>query len=389
MIAPTATRDEMLARVRALLPGFRARAEAAEEARQLPPESAAELLEAGLARILSPPRFGGYGLGVDTWFDVAREIGAADLSHGWCASLIIHHAHLVGLFPEEAQQAVWADGPDVAIAASVPPTTQVARADGGYRISGRQSAYASGVGHSSWVIVGGMVHEGSGPEWLLFLVPPGSYKVADTWFTSGMRATGSNTIITEDVLVPASRVVRVSDLRVGKGPGGALHANPIYRAPFFSFAPLTFAAPILGAAQGAYAYFRDWSRERKAGRGIAVAALTSVQVRLARAAADLDAAELLLRRAAEVPQAPAPPPSDLLARSIRDITRATELAVGAADALMALSGAAGFAASNPIQRAWRDIHVASMHVALNSENNFAHFGRMEFGLGRDPDQPFF
>src|SRR5690242_6060685 len=116
-----------------------------------------------------------------------------------------------------------------------------------------------------------MVHEGSGPEWLLFLVTPGSYKVAGTWFTSGMRATGSNTIITEDVLVPASRVVRVSDLRVGKGPGGALHANPIYRAQFFSFAPLTFAAPILGAAQGAYAYFRDWSRERKAGRGIAVA----------------------------------------------------------------------------------------------------------------------
>jgi alkylation response protein AidB-like acyl-CoA dehydrogenase len=218
---------------------------------------------------------------------------------------------------------------------------------------------------------------------------PGSYKVADTWFTSGMRATGSNTIITEDLLVPASRVVRVSDLRIGKGPGGALHASPIYRAPFFSFAPLTFAAPMLGAAQGAYAHFRDWSKDRKAGRGVAIAGLTSVQVRLARAAADLDAAELLLRRAAQAPQAAEPLSPDLLARSIRDITRAAELTVGAVDTLMALSGAAGFAASNPIQRAWRDIHFASMHVALNSENNFAHFGRMELGLGRDPDQPFF
>jgi 3-hydroxy-9,10-secoandrosta-1,3,5(10)-triene-9,17-dione monooxygenase len=379
----------MLARVRALVPAFRARAEAAEDARRLPAESASELLDAGIARVLAPPRFGGYGLGLDTWLDLVREISAADASHGWCASLMVHHPHLVGQFPEEAQQAVWADGPDVAIAASVLPATQVARANGGYRVSGRQSAYASGIGHSSWVIIGGMFDQGSGPEWLLFLIPPGSYKVADTWFTSGMRATGSNTVITDDVLVPETRALRVADLRVGKGPGGALHASPIYRAPFFSYAPFTFAAPILGAAQGAYAHFRDWSRERKAGRGVAVAALASVQVRLARAAADLDAAELLLRRAAEVPQAPEPPSPGLLARSIRDITRAAELGVAAADTLMALSGAGGFALSNPIQRAWRDVHFASMHVALSSENNFAHFGRMEFGLGRDPDQPFF
>jgi 3-hydroxy-9,10-secoandrosta-1,3,5(10)-triene-9,17-dione monooxygenase len=54
-----------------------------------------------------------------------------------------------------------------------------------------------------------------------------------------------------------------------------------------------------------------------------------------------------------------------------------------------MSGSAGFAASNPIQRAWRDIHFASMHVSLNFENNFTHFGRLEFGLPRDPHLPFY
>ena len=110
---------------------------------------------------------------------------------------------------------------------------------------------------------------------------------------------------------------------------------------------------------------------------------------MARAAADLDAAELLLRRAAGVPEAESSLSASLLARSVRDFTRATELVVGAIDALIALSGTAGFAASHPIQRAWRDIHFAAMHISLNPENNFAHFGRMEFGLGRDPAHPFF
>ena len=71
----------------------------------------------GLARILMPARFGGYGLDFETWHDVVVEISRADASHGWCASLIVHHAHLVAQFPEERQQAVWADGPDVAISA--------------------------------------------------------------------------------------------------------------------------------------------------------------------------------------------------------------------------------------------------------------------------------
>ena len=118
----TATKEDVLARVRALVPGIGARVAAAEEARTLPPKSISELMDAGIARILMPPRYGGYGLGIDTWFEVVREISTADASHGWCASLIIHHPHMVAQFPEEAQQAVWADGPDVAIAASVLPT---------------------------------------------------------------------------------------------------------------------------------------------------------------------------------------------------------------------------------------------------------------------------
>ncbi|HXX02709.1 MAG TPA: acyl-CoA dehydrogenase family protein [Xanthobacteraceae bacterium] len=382
------THDAMLTRVRGLIAGIRERAAAAEEARTLPRESVDALIAAGITRILIPPRFGGYGLSLDTWFEVVREIGKADASHAWCASLMIHHPHYVGQFAEDAQKAVWSDGPDVPIAASILPFGQVTPAPGGYRITG-EFPFASGVNHSRWVIVGGMVSANGPPEWTFFLVPPGDYQVIDTWFTGAMRATGSNTIVCENVVVPESRTLRLSALREGQGPGGALHANPIFRAPFITYAPLTFVTPMLGAAQGAYEIFRDWTRNRRGTGGVALAEITSFQTRLGRAAADLDAAEMLLRRAVGVPQAPTPASLALRARSMRDFSRASEFCVGVVDTLIAMSGTAAFAGSHPIQRAWRDIHFAAMHVSLNAEQNFAHFGRTEFGLPRDPHQPFF
>ena len=70
---PTHRRDAILARVRALTPMIRAGAAAADEARRLPQETVDALLAAGISRILIPPRYGGYGLSLDTWFEVGSR----------------------------------------------------------------------------------------------------------------------------------------------------------------------------------------------------------------------------------------------------------------------------------------------------------------------------
>ena len=93
------THEEILARIRGLTTGIRDGAAAAEEARTVPCETIDALLSAGITRILVPPRFGGYGLGLETWFEVVREIGKADASHAWCASLMIHHPHYTANSP--------------------------------------------------------------------------------------------------------------------------------------------------------------------------------------------------------------------------------------------------------------------------------------------------
>ena len=140
---------------------------------------------------------------------------------------------------------------------------------------------------------------------------------------------------------------------------------------------------MLGAALGAYEIFRDWTKTRRGTGGVAIAEIPSIQVRLGRAAADLD-----FRRIAVAPRRGygANTVSALVGvarATMRDCARSAELCVSAIDALIAMSGTAAFAATHPIQRAWRDIHFASMHVSLNPEQNFAHFGRTELGLPRD------
>jgi 3-hydroxy-9,10-secoandrosta-1,3,5(10)-triene-9,17-dione monooxygenase len=382
--------EEFLEVMRGLAPGFRERALDGERLRSLPPESAAQLIDAGVARMLVPKRWGGLELGLGAWLDVTLEAARADASHGWCTSLLIQQPVMFASFPEAAQAAVWAEGPNVAIAGSLMPVLRVERVEGGYRISGK-SPFASGVSTASWVWLGGMVQSEAGgpPTWTLFLVPAGEYEVLDTWHMAAMSGTGSNTIVTDDVFVPEERTVTWAQMVSGEAPGAQLHDNPLYRTPFASYNTIGFAGTVLGAARGAYEHFRDSTKTKKTPGGGNVAETTSIQVQMARASADLDAAELLLRRMIATAEAPEGVTLELRARSMRDSSRAAELVLGAIDTLLALSGTAGFASTNPIQRAWRDIHFATRHASLSPENSFAHWGRTQLGVERPASMPVY
>jgi len=170
-----------------------------------------------------------------------------------------------------------------------------------------------------------------------------------------------------------SRVLRVADLVAGR-EGGA--NGGIFRLPFYFYSALTFLAPMLGASHSAYETLRQWLIARMSG---SAPAKVGTQVGLARAAADLDVVEMLLRRVLRVSETAEPPPPSLVARTLRDYARCSELLVATVDTLMGMSGTAGFATSSPLQRAWRDVHFASSHVGLDPEKNYAAFGNAALG----------
>jgi 3-hydroxy-9,10-secoandrosta-1,3,5(10)-triene-9,17-dione monooxygenase len=382
--SPEVTSAEILERVREQLPDIRAAAEEGERARAIPRASVDRLLDAGLARALLPRRYGGYELGLDTWFEITRELAKADASHGWCASLLMHMPHYATYWPLAAQEEMWADGVDFGIAGSLPPVCQVERADGGYHVTGR-SPFASGIMHSDWGVVGGFVPDPSGtPEWCWFLLPASDYEIDDTWFTIGMRGTGSNTMVTDRVFVPEERVLHYTYIIEGDVPGPAPSDNPMYRLPLASYGPLGFSTAILGSAQGALEEFTGWTASRRAPDGSLIAQRPRIQRALAKAAADIDAAELLLRRIVDVAQAPDKPEAGLRARSLRDMAHGAQLCVGAVDELMAMSGTTAFAETSVIGRSWRDVHFAAANLGISADNNYGHWGRLELGLERDP-----
>ena len=153
--------------------------------------------------------------------------------------------------------------------------------------------------------------------------------------------------------------------------------------------PLTLEGPDdIGIAQGALDEFVEGLRHRitrYSGRN--VADFTTVQVKIAESAACIDTARLIMRshcteahRIAEAGEVP-----DILTkvRWRRDGAFSTELCVRAVDVLFKASGGSGLYDSNPIQRAFRDVHAAAAHISMIWDAQATTYGRVVLGLSPD------
>ena len=120
-----------------LLPVLRDRAQEAEDNRVVPAESIKALAETGFFRLLQPSRFGGYEADPVTFLTAVRMIASACGSTGWVSSVLGVHPWQLALFPDQAQQDVWADDPNTRISSSYAPTGKPQATDGGHRLSGR------------------------------------------------------------------------------------------------------------------------------------------------------------------------------------------------------------------------------------------------------------
>lgn len=385
--------EELVARARALAPKLRERAVRAERDRNIPQESVDEFIEAGLIHTLQPKRWGGYEHDHEVAFDIAVELGKSTCaSSAWCLNYLADHACMLALFPEEAQHDVWSRNNAACIATSAAPTGKVAPVAGGYRLDGRWS-WCSGLRHSQWIMIGGLVQRAGEdhPDMRLYLVPVAELKQDDTWYCAGLRASGSNTAVLDNVFVPEHRSVSFSVLREGRSPGSKVNANPMYRAPFIALHSYALLGPVLGVARGGYAEFVQWTRQRYLTyTQLAIAQHVPVQIRVAEIAAQIDAAELLARRAfamARADYAGMPLATRTLLR--RDFTYALRLLREALDDLVKISGSSGLMDDNPVQRCWRDAHAISSHVVMNWDVPAENFGRTEFGLPLNPAYPMF
>lgn len=383
-MARVPTPQEIVARAEALAPVLRGRAAQAERARRMPDETMADLIAAGLTRIVMPSGFGGYDMGWDVLCGSSMALARGCGSQAWVGNIFAEHNFLIGLFPAEAQRDVWGADPDaVASSSFIPRGNAVEAVDGGYLLSGRWS-FQSGVHHSRWSVVGEVAPgaDGGPPGHHYFLVPAEDRTVIDDWHTIGMAGTGSCTVALDRAFVPAHRTLANRLVAAGETPGAALNPAPVFRMPMIGFSLLALAAVVVGIAEAMTAGFADHIGARAASGRLRPGA-EAMPVRLAEAVAETRAARLLVLDAARANMARLEAggrlDEDDAAVSRRDGAFAARLARRAAARLFEGTGGHGVYAGSHLQRSYRDILAAGAHAGLSWDAAAAGYGRRRIG----------
>ena len=372
---------EVIARVTALVPLIRERAESSSQERRVVPEVVEALEEAGLFTLLVPRRLGGLEANLRTMMECVAEVGRGDGSTAWAVALLNVCTWFATTFSDQSQQDMFATPEAKACGIFSPPLTSE-RVEGGYLVSGRWS-YASGSFAATWATLRIGV-EGEDPR-ALALIPSSAWTIEPTWYVTGMKGSGSDTIVVQDHFVPDHRIQRFADMVEGRFDTSHKDDEQNANMAFIPVAALVLVGAQLGLARHAM--------ERTLGtlpqKNVAYTCYTNArnspthQIGVAEAATRFDQAELLARRAcADIDGAAAR--GEQLCRLTRARVRMDtgvigELVKDGVDRLMTANGASSFADANVMSRVWRDSEIAGRHALVMPELGKEAYGRMLLG----------
>ncbi|MEU1404360.1 acyl-CoA dehydrogenase family protein [Streptomyces sp. NPDC005728] len=343
----------------------------AEREKQLHPEVVEALREAGFARHFVPSRWGGHEGGFEDYLTAVADVSRGDPSAGWCAAILASLSRMAAFLPEEGRRTVWAQGPDTLVVGALVPGGTARTASGGWLLGGRWP-YVSAVHYSDFALLAAQVPLDSGRSQTRFLlVPRAAYGIERTWDTVGMRGTGSDTLVLDEVFVPTEHTFLIRELASGQQPGDG--PAPL-AVPHKNVSGLSFAAPVLGAVRGALDTWTRTTAHKRAASNAAQPPAVSAELDLARCSAQADAAELLLTRAARDADLGALGTELAGARAQRDHVVAVDLLLDAVNRLQRTGGTGAQSLGGDLQRFWRDANTAAGHAVLKWEPAARRFG---------------
>jgi 3-hydroxy-9,10-secoandrosta-1,3,5(10)-triene-9,17-dione monooxygenase len=359
---------ELVRRAEALQPLLMKNAAESDRGRRAHEDNIRAIAEAGLFRLMVPKRYGGYEGSLRNHLEVSAALGETCGGTAWVVALTNVCAWFTGLFPKHAQDEVFGANPDARVSGVFTPSTQSRRVDGGLVISGKWY-FSSGSLHADWAMVGVIEHDANGAfkKQYLALVPMSELSIEDTWYTAGMRASGSNCIVGNEVFVPDHRLMDILGAVQGEYPS-EFKDEAAYRAAFVPFAALILTGPQLGMGRAALKYVIEKAPQR----AIAYTSFekqtdsTVFQTQIADAAIKIDTAHLRAFRAADEIDTAARR-GEMLDYTTRARVRAdtgviTTHITDAINVLLSAHGAGSFAEASPMQRWWRDSNTAARHA---------------------------
>lgn len=357
---------DVLARATALVPLLSKNAERADRERKIPQENIDAVASAGLWGITRPRSRGGYQTNVRTAVEVTRELARGCGSTAWCFAVSTIEQMVMSFLNEKAQEDIYALSSDPRFCGTFAPTSNARRVDGGVILSGRWG-WCSNSEHAHWAFMGLAIPDKDGNvlSYGQALMPMSSCRIDPTWDSAGLTATASHHLVCEEVFVPDHRVFDV--VAAGAGDRRSAYPGTLYQSAFSATLSLMNASPVVGLAQSALentlkavpekpVTYTTYQKGKDA---------PTTQIDVARGDELVRTAYFHLSSTADM--------IDLAAADGRELTmleRArARMAAGAmgrtareaVDHLLDASGASVFMLTNPVQRAWRDIAVATRH----------------------------
>ena len=359
--------------VRELGPGFAERAARKDLTGEFVAENYAEMKARKLFSAGVPEALGGGGASHTELCDVLRELAQFCPSTALALSM---HQHLLAAAvwrhlhgqPAEALLRKIAEAELVLVSTGagdwLESNGKAERIDGGYRVTA-EKRFGSGCPAGDLAITSAPYDDPeSGPSVLHFSVPlkAEGVSIREDWDTLGMRATGSHTLVFENVFVPDASIA----LRRPRGPW-----HPSWSV-VLTVAPPLFMAPYVGAAVAAADIARAHACQR-AGDGhlpylvgemenaLTIARMALREMMAVAAGYDFDpdlqlASEAMIRKT-------------LVVQSVRTVV----------DKAVEIVGGSAYFRRSRLERIWRDVQAAQFHP-LPEAKQLVFTGRVSMGL---------
>lgn len=318
-------------------------------------ENYALLKAGGLVDIAVPEELGGGGADIRELANMLRVLAHSCASTALAFSMHTHqvaipawrwrHQHIAAVEPllrrvAKEQLILLSSGGSDWIGGS----GQATKVDGGYRISARK-VFTSGAAIGDLLMTGAVVRADDGSQSVIHFAAPmksPDVKIIDTWRTLGMRGTGSNDVVIDNLFIP--------DAAVGfSRKAGEWH--PVFQIIATIAIPLIYSV-YLGVAERARNIAIDLASKKKhTDYTLDLAGKMETSLRAAQLAHQwmLDTIDLNAPSANTVNEV-------MIGRAI-----VAENAIRTVEQAMELAGGSGFYRSNGLERCFRDVQGARYH----------------------------
>lgn len=368
-------REEVLAAAERAAEVARTRADEAEERRRLPEDTVAALVAGGLTRLCLPTEYGGPGISPMTLVEAIERVSIGDGAAGWCTMIASTTTSMAAFLPPAAAKELFAAPGDVAGGVFAPNGRGVVEGDG-VRVSGRWQ-WGSGTQHCRWILGGTQCDDDT---FRLCFFDAADVTFHDTWYTSGLRGTGSLDFSVDGAYVPLERTLQPGVTRPQVD-------SPLAAFPNFALLAAGIAAVALGIGRRALeelVALADDKRPQFSKRTLAQNPFTQIELAKSEAGLRAGRAFLLDELGRTWDAVCAGGRIDLPARTgIRlACVHATREAVHAVDAAYTLAGGTSVYSSHVLQRCLRDVHVATQHIMVAPKLDET-LGKLLLGLDAD------